>query len=168
MSRDTSPTKNTGPTKKRRARSRTLASLVSPLTRAAFADRGFHHVAILTEWRSIVGPDLADRCAAISLDRDGTLTVRADGSAALEIQHIEPQIRERIATYFGFHAVKRLVLRQGPVPEVEPPVRELEEPSEPLDQPVEAALAEVPDSDLREALARLAARVSGTTGNDTS
>ena len=55
-----------GSSRQRRGASRALASLVGPLTRAAFAERGFHHAAILTEWRAIVGDRLADRCAALS------------------------------------------------------------------------------------------------------
>ena len=153
-----------GSSRQRRGASRALASLVGPLTRAAFAERGFHHAAILTEWRAIVGDRLADRCAALSLDRDGTLTVRADGAAALEIQRAEPQIRERIATYFGFHAVKRLVLRQGPVPPPDQAAREDDPVSGPLTDTVVAALADVPDADLRAALSSLATRISGTTG----
>lgn len=153
---------------RRRAAPRALAGLVAPLTRPAFADRGFHQAAILTEWRRIVGADLADRCAALSLDREGTLTVRAGGAAALEIQHIEPQIRERIATYFGFHAVKRVALRQGPVPEREPPAPVVAPPTAALAGPIDAALADVPDADLRHALAKLAAHVPGTTKDDTS
>ena len=153
-----------GSSQRRRGATRALASLVAPLTRAAFAERGFHHAAILTEWRAIVGDQLADRCAALSLDRDGTLTVRADGAAALEIQHAEPQIRERIATYFGFHAVKRLVLRQGPIPPPDKAAREDVRVAGPLTDTVAAALADIPDSDLRDALSSLATRISGTTG----
>ena len=153
-----------GSSQRRRGVSRALASLVAPLTCAAFAERGFHHVAILTEWRAIVGDALADRCAALSLDRHGTLTVRANGAAALEIQHAEPQIRERIATYFGFHAVKRLVLRQGPIPPPDKAAREDVRVAGPLTDTVAAALADIPDSDLRDALSSLATRISGTTG----
>ena len=100
---------------------RALARFVPALTRKAFSERGFHQAAVLTEWSNIVGEDLAGKCVAIELGREGALTVRADGPTAIALQHIEPQILDRIATYFGFRAVKRLVIRQGPVVKREHP-----------------------------------------------
>ena len=49
--------------------------------------------------------------------RGGTLHVRVgSGALALELQHLEPVVIERINTYFGYRAVERLKLVHGPLP----------------------------------------------------
>lgn len=85
----------------------------------ALRKRGFSAVEIITNWREIVGPDLADDASPdrLTFPRDarsqGTLQVAAHGAVALEIQHLEPLIIERINTYFGYGAVCRIALTQG-------------------------------------------------------
>ncbi len=141
---------------------RALARLIPGLTRKAFADRGFHQAAVLTDWPEIVGEELAGQCVALELSRDGILAVRAHGSVAVAIQHIEPQILDRIATYFGFRAVKRLAIRQGLVPK-RSPRRGAEPEAAPLPSPsLDSKLADLPDPGLRQALLRLGARVEQT------
>jgi hypothetical protein len=137
---------------------RALAALVPRVAREAFARRGFHQAAVITDWPAIVGDELARQCAPERLSRDGTLTVRAPGTVALLLQHLEPQLLERIATYFGFRAVKRLKLRQEPLPEQPRPRPRAAEPAVPA--AVEAAVAAIDDPALKEALARLGARVA--------
>ena len=99
---------------------RALATVLPTVAEPALRKRGFSSVEIITNWREIVGPDLAD---AASPDRlafprgarsQGTLHVTAPGVVALEIQHLEPLIVERINTYFGYGAVSRIALTQGP------------------------------------------------------
>ena len=46
----------------------------------------------------------------------GTLQVRVSGAAALEIDHMIPQLIDRINTYYGYEAVSRIRLEQGPLP----------------------------------------------------
>lgn len=150
---------------RKRTGNRSLASLVPTLTGAAFAERGFHEASLLTDWRAVVGDELADQCAAISLDQDGTLVVRASGSAAVVIQHVEPQILDRIATYFGFRAVNRLALRQGPMPKVDPEdERQRSIPPAPVVLPahVRSMLAQVEGDDLRRRLEGLGASIMAT------
>ena len=145
---------------KRRPGGRALARLVPALTRKAFAERGFHEAAVLTDWPDIVGAELAIHCAAIQLGHDGTLVVRAEGPTATRLQHLEPQILDRIATYFGFRAVKRLSLRQGPVARRQPAPRiaTIDRPEPPAS--LESELENLPDEALREALIRLGSRVA--------
>ena len=80
------------------------------------------------------------------------LLVRVSGPLAIELQHLAPQVLERVNTYLGYRAVGQLKLRQGVLPAAAAPERE---------PPVlpEAALAEVrqqtagiADDDLRQAL----------------
>lgn len=146
--------------RKRRPGSRALARLLPGLTQKAFAERGFHEAAVLTDWKAIVGDELADQCAAIELGHDGALVVRAEGPTATRLQHLEPQILDRIATYFGFRAVKRLTLRQGPVATRQPAPRtaQVDCPAPPAS--LESELEDVADLALREALVRLGSRVA--------
>ena len=64
----------------------------------------------------IVGRPLCDHCCPERLGRDGTLHVRVSGGWALELTHLEPLVIERIAGYFGYPAITRLALMQGPLP----------------------------------------------------
>ncbi|MBT06428.1 MAG: hypothetical protein CMM32_05870 [Rhodospirillaceae bacterium] len=93
-----------------------LAHLLPKITREAFRDRGFYQASILTNWADIVGKEMASRSCPEKISKAGVLTVRVEGSFALEFQHIEPQLLERIATHFGHKAVGRISLRQGPIP----------------------------------------------------
>ncbi len=137
---------------------RTAARLVPGLTKAAFARRGFHRAAVLTDWQAIVGEALAERCVPERLSGDGVLTIRASGSVALALQHLEPQMLERIASYFGFRAVTRLRFRQAPLPEREVVAKPRERP--PVPPTLAASLTDIEDDALREALLRLGAEVA--------
>ena len=98
---------------------RALATVLPKAAEPALRKRGFSAVEIITNWREIVGPDLADSASPdrLTFPRDarsqGTLHVTAPGAVALEIQHLEPLIIERINTYFGYGAVCRIALTQG-------------------------------------------------------
>ena len=93
-----------------------LVDLLPKITREAFRDRGFYQASILTNWSEIVGEQMASRSCPEKISKAGVLTVRVEGSFALEFQHIEPQLLERIATHFGHKAVHRISLMQGPMP----------------------------------------------------
>ena len=96
-----------------------LAHLLPKITREAFRDRGVYQASILTNWSEIVGKEMASRSCPEKISKAGILTVRVEGSFALEFQHIEPQLLERIAAHFGHKAVSRIALRQGPMPQDE-------------------------------------------------
>lgn len=154
-------------------RPRALGATVEKLTRPIFGKRGFSEAAIVTDWPAVIGAELArhtrpERIAFTPHHRsEGTLHLRvANSSLALELQHLEPQLIERINRYFGYRAVARVTLTQGPIdtPEEEP-VRE----EKPLDQVTRKALetkvSVVTDPALREALERLGQRVLSESGN---
>jgi hypothetical protein len=83
-----------------------------------------------------------------------TLVLRVEGPRSLEVQHIAPQLLERINTYFGYSAVAELRIIQGPVrrdtPHA-PPAREVKR--------VELG-KEIKDEKLRAALAKLGGSIS--------
>ncbi len=143
---------------------RSVAGLVGKITKPAFARRGFGEGALLTEWESIVGSHLAKHTCPERVARDrnaeaggGVLHLRVDsGALAMEIQHLETQIVERINAYYGYKAVDRLKMIQGPLPKR---AEKEETQLPPLDTQEEKALQDrlssVGDDDLKEALDRL-------------
>ena len=106
---------------------RSLAQLVPKLARAVMGKRGFAEAGLLSDWQAVVGADIAAKALPERLDfprgerRDGTLHLSVTGAWALALQHLEPQLVERINSYFGYPAVARLKLHQVAMP----PQREL-------------------------------------------
>ncbi len=137
---------------------RPLAALLPKIARTALGHRGFAENGIITDWPAIVGPTLAARSTPVKLTfpagrrQEATLVVRVGGSLALELQHLEPLVVERLNSYFGYRAVARLKILQGPTP-ASPEAREDPPPLDPVE---EAALAQdisgIADGRLREAL----------------
>ncbi len=140
-----------------------IARTLPKITKTALGRRGFAEADLLAAWTSIVGRDIAARCLPRKLDRprsgregEGVLTLRVEAGCALEIQHLEPQLLERINGYMGFRAVGRLRLLQAPGPAAAP----VPPAAAPLGAAQEAALGKrldrVGDDELRAALERLA------------
>ncbi len=102
------------------AASARLAGEVARITAPVLGKRGFASAQLIAEWASIVGAELADKITPDRLAfprgerRDGTLRVRVAPGLAPEIQHRSPLILERINAFFGYRAVSRLALVQGP------------------------------------------------------
>ncbi len=147
-----------------------LASLVAGLTRPLFSRRGLADGAMVRAWSSIAGPMLAAHTIPerVVYERgrraEGTLHLRVDsGGLAVELQHLEPQLIERVNGYFGYRAVAHLKMTQGPLPRRAPPP-----PAQPpLDAEAERALADtlaaVEDPALRAALEGLGRGIMGRT-----
>ena len=137
---------------------RHLAGFLPRLTKAALGKRGFAEGGIVTDWAAIVGPELAASSLPERLSfaqgerRDGMLQVRVTGAFALELQHLEPMVIERINSYFGYRAVARLKIRQGPVPRRR---RRLPTPApDPAaGRAIDLAVADIADPQLKAALA---------------
>ena len=97
---------------------RLLGQVLGPTARK----RGFAEATLLSEWASVIGASLAARCQPVRVEFPrgravgGTLHLHARGGAALELQHLAPQLVERINGYFGFAAVGRIRLVQAPPP----------------------------------------------------
>jgi hypothetical protein len=99
---------------------RRLPDLLGKVLDPASRRRGLAEAGVLTDWPSIVGEVLAARCQPVKLTASsrghgGILHVHVAGSAALELQHSEPQLLERINSYFGYPAVARLRLIRAPL-----------------------------------------------------
>lgn len=154
-----------------------IGARVLAVARTAFAKRGFHEAHILAHWTEIVGEGLAEFSAPEKLTfsrgtasdtrgpRGGAvLSIRVDGPVALEIRHLEPQIIERINAYYGYGAVQRLKITQGPLPPKKRPrfrkIRPLaaEERAELVQK-----LENIEEPGLKEALEKLGERIIGAT-----
>jgi hypothetical protein len=112
----------------RRRQIRSIGPSVEKLMKPIFGARGFGAGAVLTDWEKIVGAVLAratvpERIAYPQGERsEGTLHLRVgNASLALELQHLEPQMIERINSHFGYRAVARIRILQGPVKRAEAP-----------------------------------------------
>ncbi len=139
---------------------RPIAELVNSVAAPAMRRFGFAEQRLITHWRAAMGESLGGRTLPIRLrfpqgSRQGaTLYIRADAAAALDIQHLSPQIIERINTLLGYGAVAELRIQQGPVPrrEGKRPIGASAAPALP-----DPALDTIGDIDLRTALYRLKA-----------
>ena len=152
-----------------------IGGQVMAVARTAFRQRGFAQAHILAHWPDIVGATMAEFCAPERLtypraigagdnrERDrAILSIRVDGPVALELRHLEPQIIERINAYYGYPAVARLKITQGPLPrkpvDLKRRFRPLKvEEKEKLSQ----GLEKIDEPDLKAALTRLGERVLG-------
>ncbi len=138
-----------------------LATVLDRVTRPLGHRRGFADARLISEWSSVVGPRLAAESMPERLVRQrdgsgGTLHIRVDGPMALELQHLEPQVIERLNGFYGYRAVERIALRQAPVTR---PVKE-QKPRRPApfkEMPghLHEALARVADPELKRALGDL-------------
>ncbi|EJW21400.1 hypothetical protein IMCC14465_11960 [alpha proteobacterium IMCC14465] len=117
-----------------------VSKVLGRITGRTMNRRGFSDSRMLENWAAIVGPQLAAMSQPVRLSRrksgrdgeetaGGVLTVKAEGAIALEIQHLAPQIIDRLNSYYGHAAIARLNIIQGPVtvtpsPLNPPPIKE--------------------------------------------
>ena len=159
-------------TVKRRKRGggpRALATSLSAVTKAAFGKRGFADGTILKDWAVIAGEHLAGHSQPekitypVGAGDDGTLHLRIDnGSMATELQHLEPLLVERINGYFGFKAIGRLKITQGPLPKTSEKPAWTPRPLNPGEETdLAESLIEGDDADLQRALNALGRAVIG-------
>ncbi len=148
----------------RQNRSRAVSELLPAVGGAAFKRFGFVQSAIVSRWAEIVGARLAVASQPESIrfpqgkKQDGTLTLVVRGAHAPMMQHIAPEIIERVNRFFGYCAVARLAIRQGDIATAAAPRR-----APPSLKPVPAEIGEglktIADPELRAVLESLAAGV---------
>lgn len=155
------------PEKRRGGGLRALSVSLPAVSKKALGRRGFADATLLAEWPTIVGRDLARSSDPLRLSFpnprervNGTLLLRVEPAFAPILQHLEPQLLERINGFFGYRAIKALRIRQGRVQKEisgEESAETHEEPA--LHHSIAERLARVPDDELRKALGDLARRV---------
>ncbi|MCH8685652.1 DUF721 domain-containing protein [Pedomonas mirosovicensis] len=139
-----------------------VSDLTSLVADRAIRRQGFAQAAVVSRWKEIVGPEFARYCLPVKLSfpagqrRGGTLTVQVDGPFALHLAHVQAQVIERVNRFFGYAAVERLALRQGPVPDAAALAETEAAPLAPQEAKVlEEAVRNVKDRSLADALERL-------------
>jgi len=140
------------------------------IARPSLERYGFAYAELLRNWAAIA-PDAArfarpeslhfPRRAGKGKGMGAHLRLRVQPGRALEMQHMQGEIIERINAYFGYGAVEKLTFLQAPLEDAERP----HEPPPPAPDPAarERLLRrarKIADADLRESLARLAEGVS--------
>ncbi|BAM91529.1 conserved hypothetical protein [Bradyrhizobium oligotrophicum S58] len=145
-----------------------LALMMGDVLTAAYAKQGFAARELVTRWPEIAGRDIAEHAQPLKMQwprpvegqpqEPATLILRVEGPMALEIQHSSDVILERVNRFFGWHAVGKLALRQGPL--LRPPVKRRPAPPDAKTvAKVASTLTAIEDDALRDALARLGAAI---------
>jgi hypothetical protein len=158
---------------KRVGHARAVSELLPAVGGAAFKRFGFVQSAIVSRWGEIVGERYARVSAPESLrfpvgqKRDGTLTLTVHGAHAVTMQHVLPEIVERVNRFFGYAAVARVAIRQGQVAARKSPPSL--KPVSPAPVPAELgdSLRTIADPELKAVLSALAAGVAATRGAPT-
>lgn len=144
---------------------RAIADMMPDIGRAAFRKFGFVQSSVVTRWEEIVGahyaaitqPDMIR--FPVNQKASGTLHLTISGAHAPMLQHVEPELIERVNRFFGYPAVARIRMTQGYVTPP-PPKRDPVQPRAML-RPVPAelgdSLRDIGDPELRTVLENMAA-----------
>ncbi|HEX7823244.1 MAG TPA: DUF721 domain-containing protein [Sphingobium sp.] len=141
---------------------RAISDLMPEIGGAAFRKFGFIQSSIVTRWAEIAGA----RHASLSMPEsirfpvgkksDGTLHLIVASGHAPIIQHVIPELMERVNRFFGYNAVAKIAIRHGEVrgepPADRPPPRMLR----PIPVEIGAGLRDIGDPELRAVLEAMA------------
>ena len=152
----------------RGGQARAISDLMPEIGRTAFRRFGFVQSSVVTRWVEIVGPRHARVCAPEAIrfppgeKADGILQLVVIPAHAPLIQHVVPEIIERVNRFFGYKAVAKVKLRQG---EVKPPPVQETRASPPSIRPIPVelgdSLRDIGDPELRTVLESLARSLGG-------
>lgn len=149
-------------------RPRAVADMLPEIGRAAFRRFGFVQSAVVSRWAEIVG----ERYAGVSTPEsirfpqgrraEGVLTLVVESAHAPMMQHVAPAIVERVNRFFGYAAVARVAIRQGPAKPA--PKRPARPTPAPLPVELGDSLRAIGDPELRAVLESLARGVAASEG----
>jgi hypothetical protein len=149
-------------------RSRAVAELLPAIGGAAFRRFGFIQSSVVSRWPEIVGERFSGVSTPESIrfpmgqKQDGVLTLTVRGAHAPMMQHVIPEITERVNRFFGYAAVARITIRQGEV--AKPRVKAAPPPLRTVPADLGLSLKGIADPELRAVLESLAAGVASTSG----
>ncbi len=178
MERDDKPKKPVKPRVYERPRggpAKPIADLMPQIGRAAFRRFGFVQSSVVTRWPEIVGERHARVCMPEAIrfppgeKSEGILQLVVLPAHAPLIQHVIPEIMERVNRFFGYKAVSRVKLRQGAVKPPHAEGRTAQAGSGPSLKPIPMELGEslrdIGDPELRTVLESLARSLGAKEGN---
>jgi hypothetical protein len=144
-----------------------LRDLAGKIVGESFRRQGFASAELVTRWSEIAGADIAalsepvkiqwQRAPAGEDPEPGTLVLRVEGPAAIEIQHAANLVCERVNQFLGWRAVGRLALRQAPLRRGARKKTRAADPA--ATARIAANLTGIGDEALKDALARLGASI---------
>lgn len=147
----------------RGGQARPISDLMPEVGRTAFRRFGFVQSSVVSRWPEIVGARHARVCTPESIrfppgeKSEGIMQLVVLPAHAPIIQHVIPEIIERVNRFFGYNAVSKVKLRQGAVKA--PPASE-QRTAPPSLKPVPVELGEslrdIGDPELRVVLESLA------------
>jgi hypothetical protein len=142
---------------------RAISDLMPEVGRAAFRRFGFVQSSVVSRWSEIVGGRYAEMSAPEMIrfpagkKEEGTLELTVEGAFAPMMQHVIPEIIERVNRFFGYAAVAKVKIKQGPVAK---PDRKRIPRAAPMLKPVPMelgdSLREIADPELQTVLESLA------------
>ena len=151
-----------------------ISDLMPQIGRTAFRRFGFVQSSVVTRWPEIVGPQHAKVSAPESIrfppgeKAGGTLNLVVLPAHAPLIQHVIPEIIERVNRFFGYSAVAKVKIRQGEVHPARADTRPKSPPSlKPIPMELGDSLRDIGDPELRTVLESLA-RSLGNRNEDQS
>ncbi len=139
-----------------------IADLMPQIGRAAFRRFGFVQSSVVTRWPEIVGERHAQVCMPEAIrfppgeKSDGILQLVVLPAHAPLIQHVIPEIIERVNRFFGYKAVTRVKLRQGVVKPPRAETRAAPPSLKPIPMELGDSLRDIGDPELRTVLESLA------------
>ncbi|OYZ36001.1 MAG: hypothetical protein B7Y31_10720 [Novosphingobium sp. 16-62-11] len=143
---------------------RQIADLMPAIGRTAFRRFGFVQSSVVTRWPEIVGERNARNCMPESIrfppgeKSEGILQLVVSPAHAPMIQHVIPEIIDRVNRFFGYNAVVKVKIRQGavqaPKPKGEP--RTAPPSLKPIPMELGDSLRDIGDPELRTVLESLA------------
>jgi len=153
-----------------------VGALAARVTGRAFERHGLTNTSLLADWAAIAGAELAQftrperlvaprrgsassRAEGSYTSQGATLVLRVEGPRAIEIQHMAPQLIERLNSYLGYRAIERLRIEQAPIGGNPSPAQDRAGFEEEGASYCASDLDAIEDEGLRDALARLGGRV---------
>ena len=140
-----------------------ISDLMPQIGRTAFRRFGFVQSSVVSRWPEIVGPHHAKVCAPEMIrfppgeKSEGILQLVVLPAHAPLIQHVVPEIIERVNRFFGYSAVARVKLRQGAVKAPSDTGKPKAPPSlKPIPMELGDSLRDIGDPEMRAVLQSLA------------
>ncbi|CDO37314.1 MULTISPECIES: DUF721 domain-containing protein [Novosphingobium] len=147
----------------RGGQARAISDLMPEVGRTAFRRFGFVQSSVVTRWPEIVGARHARVCSPESIrfppgeKSDGILQLVVMPAHAPMIQHVIPEIIDRVNRFFGYNAVAKAKIRQGEVKAPPASDRRSAPPSlKPVPIELGESLRDIGDPELRAVLESLA------------
>jgi hypothetical protein len=151
---------------------RAVSDLMPEIGRAAFRRFGFVQSSVVSRWDEIVGARYASVSAPemirfpIGQKAGGTLELTVEGAHATMMQHVIPEIIERVNRFFGYSAVNNVKIRQGYVAKPAPVKKPVSPPSlKPIPMMLGESLREIGDPELFAVLESLAQSLANNDSN---